>query len=128
MFGDKYNKAKEADDDLKIRNHLNYIATKKDQDCVPSWEKKYWASQHQSYSNLAKLKGNDKLEARQLQGLTASFKELRVIDKDPNGAYVDKPVSKTRGELMALRNRRDHEKIADTTAKGIATSLEARRI
>lgn len=68
------------------------------------------------------------MDARCRQGLTASFEDLRSNEKDPKGQYIEKPVSKTRFELFALRNRRDHAKIADTTAKGIATSLEARRM
>jgi len=38
---------------------------------------------HQSYQNLANQNAKDKLDARCLQGLTASFKDLRSQEKDP---------------------------------------------
>lgn len=41
---------------------------------------------------------------------------------------VDNPVNKTRTDLLMRRGQCDRKQIADTTAKGIAASLEARRI
>lgn len=61
-------------------------------------------------------------------GLTKSFKDLKNPDMDPLGTFVENPANKTRTELLMKRGQCDRKQIAETTAKGIAASLEARAI
>jgi hypothetical protein len=60
--------------------------------------------------------------------LTQSAKDFKSLDLDPKGAYVSQPETATRTELFLKRGKCDRKQIAETTAKGIATSLEARRL
>lgn len=96
---------------------------------MESPEKREFSQHHQNYRLKQKLVDSSRAKARANNGLASSVTDiLRSSQNDPQGWFIDEPKHKTRAELVEYRNKNERAKMAETTAKGIAVSLEARRI